>query len=71
VATFRRDTKLAVRRLEQEQPQIIAMYTKWRWMEFFDEDTFRQEMPDVHAAYRGRSFRLKKAGPGAGLVLPA
>lgn len=71
VATFRRDTKLAVKKLEQEQPQIITKYTKWKWTAVFDEDAFRAEMPDVHAAYRGRSFRLVNAGSGAGLHLPA
>lgn len=70
VATFRRDTKLAQKRLEKEQPHIIAKYTKRKWVEYFDVDTFRVEMPDMYHAYRGRSFRLVKSGPGAGLVLP-
>lgn len=71
VATFRRDARLSKSRLEKEQPHIIAKYTKMKWVEVFDEDQFKAEMPDVHAAYRGRSFRLKKRGPGAGLVLPS
>lgn len=69
IATFRRDTKLATKRLEQEQPHIITKYTKMRWVPVFDEEAFKAEMPDVHAAYRGRSFRLKKASSGAGLSL--
>lgn len=71
VATFRRDARLSKSRLEKEQPHIIAKYTKMKWVEIFDEDQFRAEMPDVHAAYRGRPFRLKKRGSGAGLVLPS
>lgn len=71
VATFRRDTKLAIKRLEQEQPHIIAKYTEMVTKPEFNETKFKAEMPDVHAAYRGRSFRLKKTGAGAGLVLPS
>lgn len=71
VATFRRDARLSVSRLAAEQPHIIAKFTKMKWKEVFDEDAFKKEMPDVHAAYRGRSLRLKKGGPGAGLVLPS
>lgn len=71
VATFRRDARLSKSRLEKEQPHIVAKYTKMAWVEIFDEETFRKEMPDVHAAYRGRPFRLKKKGPGTGLVLPS
>lgn len=71
VATFKRDARLSLSRLEKEQPQIVAEFTTWKWMEVFDEEAFKKKMPDVHAAYRGRSFRLKKRGPGAGLVLPS
>ena len=71
IATFRRDARLALSKLKKEQPQIIAQFTRWKWVEVFDEEAFKKEMPDVHAAYRGRSFRLKKQGPGSGLVLPA
>jgi len=71
VATFRHDTKLAIKRLEQEQPHIVAKYTEMVTEPKFNEAKFKAEMPDVHAAYRGRSFRLKKTGPGAGLVLPS
>lgn len=70
VATFRHDGKLALKRLEQEQPHIIAKYTEMVTKPEFNEAKFKAEMPDVHAAYRGRSFRLKKTGAGAGLVLP-
>lgn len=71
VATFRRDARLSKSRLDKEQPQIVAKYTKMKWVEVFDEEAFKQEMPDVHAAYRGRSFRLVRGGAGAGLVLPS
>jgi hypothetical protein len=71
VATFRRDTKLAVKKLEQEQPQIIKKYTVRKVVEVFDEEAFRRDDPLMHQAYRGRSFRLVNAGAGAGLVLPA
>jgi hypothetical protein len=71
VATFRRDARLSLSRLEKEQPQIIAKYTRMVTKEAFDEDAFKRDMPDVHAAYRGRSFRLVNAGSAAGLVLPA
>lgn len=71
VATFRRDARLSKSRLAKEQPHIIAKYTRMKWVEIFDEEAFKAEMPDVHAAYRGRSFRLKKQGPAAGLVLPS
>lgn len=70
VATFRRDAQLSMSRLAKEQPQIIAEFTTRKWVEVFDKEAFRAKMPDVYAAYRGRSFRLKKRGPGAGLVLP-
>lgn len=70
VATFRRDARLSKSKLEKEQPQIVAKYTRWKWVEVFDEEAFKKDMPDVHAAYRGRSFRLKRKGPGSGLVLP-
>ena len=71
VATFGRDTKLALKKLEEEQPQVVAKYTRMVTKPEFDEATFRKEMPDVHAAYRGRSLRLKTAGSGAGLILPS
>lgn len=71
VATFRRDAQLSKSRLEKEQPQIVAKYTKMAWTEVFDEESFKSEMPDVHAAYRGRSFRLVRRGAAAGLVLPS
>lgn len=70
VATYRRDTKLAVKKLEKEQPHIIAKFTRTKTVEYFDETAFRAAMPDMYHAYRGRSFRLKKTGPGAGLILP-
>lgn len=71
VATFRRDAQLSMSRLAKEQPQIIAEFTTWKCMEVFDKEAFKAKMPDVFAAYRGRSWRLKKKGSGAGLVLPA
>lgn len=71
VATFRRDARLSKSRLDKEQPHIVAKYTKMKWVEVFDEEAFEADMPDVHAAYRGRSFRLVAGGSGAGLILPA
>lgn len=71
VATFRRDQKLSMKRLADEQPQIIAKYTRRVVKEEFDEEAFRNEEPLMHQAYRGRSFRLVASGPGAGLVLPS
>ena len=71
VATFRRDARLSLSRLGSEQPHIVEAYTKWKYVQVFDEETFRQEMPDVHAAYRGRSFRLVRKGSAAGLILPS
>lgn len=71
IATFKRDARLSLSKLAKEQPQIIAEFTTWQWKEVFDEEAFKAKMPDVHAAYRGRSLRLKKRGPGAGLVLPS
>lgn len=71
VATFRRDAQLSMSRLAKEQPQIIAEFTTWKYVEVFDKEAFRAKMPDVYAAYRGRSWRLKKKGPGTGLVLPS
>jgi len=71
VATFRRDARLSVSRLEREQPQIIKKYTVRKVVEVFDEEAFRQDEPLLHQAYRGRSFRLVNSGAGAGLVLPA
>lgn len=70
IATFKRDARLSLSQLAREQPQIVAQFTRWKWKEVFDEDAFKEEMPDVHAAYRGRSLRLKRRGPGTGLVLP-
>lgn len=71
IATFKRDAQLSMSRLAKEQPQIIAEFTTWKWMEVFDKEAFKAKYPDVFAAYRGRSFRLIKKGPGAGLVLPS
>ncbi len=71
VATFRRDAKLSMKRLESEQPHIVKKYTRMVTREEFDEDAFRAEEPLLHQAYRGRSFRLVNGGPGAGLVLPS
>lgn len=71
VATFRRDARLSLSRLGKEQPHIVAEYTKWKYVQVFDEEAFKLEMPDVHAAYRGRSFRLVRKGSAAGLVLPS
>lgn len=58
VATFRRDGRLNLTRLKAEQPDLVARYTRIVAKEQFDEDAFRREMPDVHAAYRGESLRL-------------
>lgn len=69
VATFRRDGALVMSRLEKEQPQIIAKYTEMKLAPVFNKERFEQEMPDVYAFYRARSFRLVNAGSGAGLVL--
>lgn len=69
VASFKRDGKLVFSRLEAEQPHIVAKYMRMVTKPEFDEAAFRAEMPDVHAAYRARSFRLVNAGSGAGLVL--
>ena len=70
VATFRRDARLSLSRLEKEQPQIVAKYTRMVTEPKFDEEAFRNDMPDIHAAYRGRSLRLVASGAGAGLILP-
>lgn len=71
VATFRRDARLSLSKLAKEQPHIVAKFTKMKWVEVFDEEAFKAEMFDVWTAYRGRSLRLKKGGPGTGLILPS
>lgn len=71
VATFRRDAKLSMKRLEAEQPEIVKKYTRMVTKQEFDEEAFRSDEPLLHQAYRGRSFRLVNGGAGAGLVLPA
>ena len=71
VATFRRDAQLSLSRLEREQPDIIAKYTTWKWMEVFDKEAFKKEEPALYEAYRGRSFRLVRKGAAAGLILPS
>lgn len=58
VATYRRDAKLNLTQLAKEHPEIITRYTRMMAEERFDEAAFRAEMPDMHAAYRGRSLRL-------------
>lgn len=58
VATFRRDAKLNLTQLKKEQPHIVAQYTRIIAEQKFDEEAFRRDMPDVHAAYRGESLRL-------------
>ena len=70
VATFRRDTKLAMKKLEAEQPHVIEKYTTMQWVPVFDQEAFRKAEPDLFHAYRGRSFRLVRSGPGAGMILP-
>lgn len=69
VVSFRRDGALVMKRLEAEQPQIVAKYTEMKLVPVFDKEKFEQEMPDVFEAYRARSFRLVNAGSGAGLIL--
>lgn len=69
VASFRRDGALVMSRLEQEQPQIVAEFTRMVTEPKFDKEAFQKKMPDMFEAYRARSFRLLNAGPGAGLVL--
>lgn len=71
VATFRRDGKLAFKKLEAEQPQIVAKYTRMVTEPKFDEDAFKKDEPMLYQAYRARSFRLVNGGAGKGLVLPS
>lgn len=70
VATYRHDGKLAVKKLADEQPEIVKKYTRLVTKEEFDEEAFRRDEPLLHQAYRGRSLRLVTSGAGAGLVLP-
>lgn len=58
VATFRRDARLNMKRLEKEQPDIVAKYTCKKVVLEFDEDAFKADMPALFHAYRGRSYRL-------------
>lgn len=58
VASYRRDGKLNLSELAKEHPEIVEMYTMPVVETKFDEERFRKEMPDMHAAYRGRSLRL-------------
>jgi hypothetical protein len=58
VATYHRDAQLNFKRLSAEQPEIVAKYTRPMTEMKFDEDAFANDMPDVHAAYRGKQLRL-------------
>lgn len=71
IATFRRDAQLNMKRLEQEQPHIIAKYTRTKTVTAFDQEAFRNDLPHVYAIYRGRSYRLIKNPQAASLFEPA
>lgn len=62
VARFRRDAQLNRKQLAAEQPEIYAKYTRIKAATVFDEEAFRAEMPDMHAAYRGRKLNLVTQG---------
>lgn len=62
VARFRRDAQLNKRQLAAEQPEIYAKYTRVKAATVFDEEAFKAEMPDMHAAYRGRPLKLVAQG---------
>lgn len=70
VARYRRDGKLNLTLLAQEQPQVVAQFTRIMAEEKFDEAAFKEKMPAMHAAYRGRSLRLVTVG-NAPFVLPS
>lgn len=70
VATFRRNGQFAFKKLEAEQPHIVAKYTTMQLVPVFDREKFAEEMPDMYYAYRARPFRLVRSGPGAGMILP-
>lgn len=71
VATFRRDAQLSLSQLAKEQPDIIARYTRRKTVEVFDKEAFLAEMPEMYAAYRGRSYRLiKNPALSDGLFVP-
>lgn len=54
VATLRFTGPLNMTRLRAEQPEVIARFTRRRWVETFDKEAFLQEEPVLATAYRGR-----------------
>jgi hypothetical protein len=70
VATFRNNGALSMSLLAKEQPEIIKKYTKSKWTDVFDQETFAAEMPHIYEAYRARRFVLVTNGAAAGLTLP-
>lgn len=62
VARYRRDAQLNRKQLAAEQPAIYAKYTRVKAAMVFDEEAFKAEMPDMHAAYRGRKLNLVTQG---------
>lgn len=58
VARFRRDGLLNLKLLGQEQPAMVAKYTKMKWVEVFDKEAFEAEEPLLYAAYRARRLTL-------------
>lgn len=60
VATFRYDGRFSLSRFKAEQPALYHEFLRRKTVEVFDEDAFREQNPELHELYRGRSLRLTK-----------
>lgn len=69
VATYRPNGQLKFKELEREQPDLVAKYTRMQSRLTFDEEAFKREHPEVHAAYRARRLVFVSA-PKAQIALP-
>jgi hypothetical protein len=60
VATYKRNGNLSVKRLEAEQPEVVARYTRLVQELKFDRQAFEAEEPELYQAYRAKVFRVSK-----------
>lgn len=58
VITYKRNGNLNVKRLESEHPNLVTHYTRLVTKLQFDKEAFKQEEPELFAAYRAKVFHV-------------
>lgn len=70
VATYRRNGNFSMSRFREEQPELVAQYTKLMTSMEFDMASFRREHAGLYEQYRARRLVLVTESKGTKLVIP-